>query len=69
VLRGNRMEAHFICINDLPMYNPDLTPDPPATVIHEPTGNGGRKRAMPEQKDHPLLSGGTIIPKDKIVPS
>src|SRR3954451_13074656 len=31
-LAGNRMEAHFIRIDDLPMYNPDLESDRPATV-------------------------------------
>jgi chromate reductase len=31
-LVGNRMEAHFIRIDDLPMYNPDLESDRPATV-------------------------------------
>src|SRR4051812_19168515 len=31
-LAGNRMEAHFIRIDDLPMYNPDLESERPATV-------------------------------------
>jgi chromate reductase len=31
-LAGNRMEAHFIRIDDLPMYNPDLEADRPPTV-------------------------------------
>ena len=31
-LVGNRMEAQFIRIDDLPMYNPDLEWDRPATV-------------------------------------
>jgi chromate reductase len=31
-LAGDRIEAHFIRIDDLPMYNLDLEPDRPATV-------------------------------------
>lgn len=31
-LAGDRMEARFIRIDDLPMYNPDLESDRPATV-------------------------------------